>query len=147
MAIGICSPLTLMVVLQLRWAVSECSAAPESNASFTTMALLAIASGSCAVRFVIALATTDWASRKFFTRTVDLPTVTLKLLTRPTLSGFRLTTLAKPCQLTKPGATGTSLYSGVHAHPASPERSLSTANIFFRSERFIRLMFWKVCLV
>lgn len=76
MAIGICSPSTVTVVLQLRWAVSECSGAPESNAAFTTMALLAIASGSCAVRSVIAFATTDRASRKFFTRTIDLPTLT-----------------------------------------------------------------------
>jgi hypothetical protein len=81
MAIGICSPLALTVVLQLRWAVSECSAAPESNASFILVALLATASGSCAMRSVITLATTARTSRKFFTRTVDSPTVTLKLLT------------------------------------------------------------------
>lgn len=41
------------------------------------------------MRSVIALATTTRASRKFFTRTVDLPTVTLKLLT-----GQRYLTLA-----------------------------------------------------
>jgi hypothetical protein len=77
MASGTCSPSTVTVVLQLPWAASECSTAPESNAELTVMAPRAPPSGSRAMKLVMASATTDRASLKFFTRTALLPTLTL----------------------------------------------------------------------
>lgn len=78
MAIGTGSPWTVTVVTQLPWAISACSTAPESNATLTVDASRATASGSRAMKLVMASATMDRAFRKFLTRTgFALPTLTL----------------------------------------------------------------------